>query len=925
MRKFALALVFCLLAFTSLSFAKTCLCISASCNLTGNDSDWSGTNCDASPPIAGDIVTINAGGNLVINSASATVGNITVTAGGTIIKESSVQATTINFDSGIAKIMRGISAYAILDCQVGSNCQLSRTGETGPTSLVFTGSLATACGGGPCTAVPGIAVVAGNVGGNVSLTADAIFRLRGVQRASSTVASYWQGLGSPESPDDFTDCVKLATAPVGATIGDTAVFTTGRSRNWWYKVSGVGITTECATGTCGGVDCDLEITRNATGAGTGSSGETWKSLTAATGRTVANIRHATPTDANADGTFDAANTQPRVGDNLEVFTPAIVRGGATTNTQGISFVMGGVQADMRYVEFAELVTSSSDCTADGTSEAVQMEMIAVTSPEGSMDFINIHDFMSRQSNGFHRTDLATDNRANYPFSAKFWYIHESAPELETCNVGGVSTQAHLGGGMKMLIDNVANNEQQDNITLADFHFNRLSAPAFIGSTITGASTQLRAHSHRYSNFLVHDIPKNTTFPIEGGSPAISTNPMISLNCGADIELNGAAVWDINNTVAHYGILGIRPHCVINGASDVNHRNTQRVSNLFAVNVESLGVSRKGENPGSAGLIDLAFGDTATARRESQQSVLSNSYISNINGGIIGGSLQYNYIHNIAMSPAAAACSTLRTGAVFYPQVLNGNVIYRDIATSCYNAAVSFDQSAGTPQDCPYSNGTRKITNNVILLNLLGGATNMSNQGIHYRSYGVDTGDNCAFDIYNNYIDNFEYSDGTNNNSNGIFFEVAHADTSSPGFFPVMNAYYNIIGGATDTNNYGISWSNASSRSTLNHAKNRFFRVTQVNAILGTTFTNGLDSDGCTDSDKIDFVVNRLTPSTAYIPCDSPEYRRTSWGGPTGPLRYGINTFGSFHPSVIPTFNADVYKIRYNWQECGRSYQDAIPR
>lgn len=896
-----------------LALAFNCQCGGGACT-EASATNW--TTCNSTFPQATDTVVVNSGGTFNLG-ANATYVSLNVKSGGTFAK--SVNTTVTLTLTGATSATLGIpdagtsgTRYFALWCEPGSTCTLSKVGETAPIIISWTGDLTTACGGGACDSQPSVAIQFGQTGSVADAANDTTVRWRGVSKASTSIASFSEGTTTGAA--NFADCVKMSAAASPAlAIGDTVVFTSGRSKGYWGAITQVACGAgcgDCPDNGCGGVDCDFEVTRNSTGTGTSSTGASWSSFVKASGR-AANARQATPDDADANGTADSTNTRPQNGDGIEVFLPTVVKGGANAYINGPTVLFGGVALDMRYVEGARLGATSGECTADQTLNAWWMDRISVTSAEGELGFINIHDFAGRQSNEWGPTDISGDSRANRPVTANFWYIHDADQYPQTCNAGGVSTQSHLGGGTKIYLTNLSDTESSDGMILKNHHYARLYAPAFIGATM-GVTTRNAVVNQQYLDMLIHDSPPNNTFP-QSGLGTLSTNGMFGENVCHNCLADGIHLWDIGTPNGPYRAISIR-----NINEGMVTRTNSRVNNAYVVNVDKGGTAANIGNQ----VIDLARSTTTASSVDTSNVVLSNSYVAN-NVGIagVGGAYYFSYFHNPTLSVAGGACPDTRTSAFMWVEDFIGNVVYRDISTACYANVLSYDHSmVASDASCIYTGRKRRIFSNVIK-KPLATASNTAAE-IFYRTNAPSSIDLCGWDIYNNL---FDHEDSTATSEAMIYINQAHDTTTACGGVnnscPPVFLSYNVLGGGSGTSTTALTASNFGA--TVTNSYNRFYRIGAAQPVFAGGAARALQT-GEVDSDNVDGIVSR-SDNFWQSPCGATVNTANVWGGPVGPLRYGIQSFKRFHPAALLTFDAAAFKMRDDWRECSSTFQLDIPR
>ena len=1031
MRKVLVALALALLPLYS--YATTCVClgnaacvsngfardsIAAACctgsgtgTCTGTcdtaaDANWQGGGAcatGANGPDATDIVVAMGGGTVTISEAAPTFVAVRALYGGTIQRSGTAFQTLTLTGSGYwgsNPVTNGATVgnmYAYIESEPGSMTDFSATATRPQMDIVWTGDRSTTgCGGGACpTDLYSVHWIAGNVSNNFNNTADAIIKWNGQEKIAGAVMTYY-GAGLTTTAADWIDCAIISATP-SATIctaaatpdakcqaGDTIVFTSGKSDGFWYKI--VPLTAEC-TNLCDtdgdGPDdaCTHQIQRNVTGTGTARDAA-YNSVLLGTGYDRANnAYHATPLDSDANGTADSTGTMPAPGDSFTIFslarlysTTACGTGVADCNG-GASIGWHGAQAAVRYVELGRSASSRDICRLHHGTSPFWMEVVAATWPTGDFGFFNVHDMMGEGAMELQITDRADDQRPNYGYNARYWYIHDRPDEVETCNGGAPTTQYRIGGGITLVQDYIAGGGSIENVTLDHFHFARLgggNVPAFgttnepssacVGgsnpgdtcdsqATCTGGgacrldTTKPQWKNITFSNAIVHDWPKTATYPTAGVYQPVGVLAGLS---GVNMTLTGASVWDVGSTTSPGFFVSLRPMTTDDVPGESGHYNSLRVSNGWVVNIDS---NDSGVSNGSVASAMYGIG-TPSLRHYVNSGVarFSDNYFSNIVGTIgAGGEWYYNFIRNSNISNGAAACDAGNQRAFYAPVDFVGNVVTYDPALTaakyCGQSAIVLDDK--TPFGYTSGKGsqlttrTRKWTSNYLQY----GKADNSGNGVIYLldrataglCNGVDeTCESANTDIYNNVINanrQFELSSwGTTPPLLNLYNYGAWSTTEGR-----INAYYNVFEGFSEPGGgYAIYTSGTHCGAVpqascyLNSDYNLFLNY---DSPAGTAVMNQPNAGG--HDVVVASTVNGSAPAALtlraqgdlppWLDCASPYNYYTAGGSRFGPLRYGLNSFSAFHPAVLPLMSTAAYAMRYNWQDCQKAYQDAIPR
>ncbi|HEV8701487.1 MAG TPA: hypothetical protein VGV60_09490 [Candidatus Polarisedimenticolia bacterium] len=597
--------------------------------------------------------------------------------------------------------------------------------------------------------------------------------LRGVERASTAVLDYTRGATAPTPDTDMVDCADGVVAPTGGAVGDTIVFTTGKSQDFWYEVTcypdqctgagapfacctGAGATTECSATACGGGPCDYQITRNSTGSTPGgvASSASWSSLTMIPGN-GGPFRHATPVDSDADGAANGDGTLPAIGDQFVVFKPILIQGGTNPITNGILFHFHGAGVDLRYIEINKGSGQDAENCAGGSGSTVLWDTCArIDSREGAMEFVNVHNFASRQGMWeVSQTDCNTDARPNVPRTYRHFYIHDVDAQVGTTCPG--EDENLMGSGINYFMDDPAGT--QDGITMDGFHLARWGAGAALGIVPSGAVLR----NILWRNVIIHQAPGIA------GYGAVH----VGLGFGkGGVVVEGAALWDI-------GADGREGRAI---DSNFTSSSSWAVRNGFMVNIDSNLTG--GSTPGGAVVSGDRTQDTGGA-------LVSDSYISRIVGGAMyGGRSLFNFIKDVNMEDdATAPCdSSDQRGALHAPVEATGNVVTRSHPLSCTANAVQIkflSASAFTTQ-------TRRIDSNLLYNMDTDGVTRLSCLLLQAEDVPV----NRDVDFYNNVCDLNDYDGGPD-----TFGLLAIGTVSSR-----TRAYCNIFRGVSQTSSTGFT-------------------------------------------------------------------------------------------------------------------------
>jgi len=287
-------------------------------------------------------------------------------------------------------------------------------------------------------------------------------------------------------------------------------------------------------------------------------------------------------------------------------------------------------------------------------------------------------------------------------------------------------------------------------------------------------------------------------------------------------------------------------------------------------------------------------------------VLSNSYLANIVGGAQwGGRMLFSFIKDVVLEDDLTGgppeCATPNSrGAIGSPVEVTGNVVTRANALSCMENAIILNANHASA----LTDVTRKITSNLFSNMDTDAAAPLG--GVFVKNSG--TSDTRNIDFYHNIID------GRGNVGNTLSACV----NSQNAYGGVFTAFYNQCLNFTESNSYGFLFNNG----TIDEGYNRFLNIFAADPVITSPDRSMAATD--VDSDLQNIFGDPWSNNYQQL-CEGADKRRNPWGGPVGPLRFGINAFAHFHPAVLPIMDADVFKMRYNWTACGAYQQDAIPR
>ena len=901
-RKWLVALTVVVFLTVGMTLASVCTC-TGTCNLT--TATWTCPGDGDGIPDADDDVICASGCNLTIPAGTYTNNYFRVLPLGT----ATVTGTVIwNFDGPTFTFCGRDHYFAIGDedddrgtfVSSGKDLRISWTGA-GSAAMSLAPS-----GNGSCT--------------DTTSTNYTSVTMRGVERAPlSGVLNYSRGATAPTPDTNMVDCLDGQTAPTTGAVGDTIVFTTGKSQDFWYEVTcypdqctGAGTANagfpgtccaaadtstanECTSTTCGNGPCDYQITRNSTGSTPGSvaSSASWSSMVVATqnapfGAAGAAL-HATPIDSDANGVANGEGTLPAVGDKFVVFKPVLIQGGTNPITNGTTAWRLTSGSDWKYVELNKIGGNfSENCDAalqDGEAPLWDMGT-RITSPEGATEFVNAHNFAARQSTfeNSYTNDPDDAKPNNEPRTYRHWYIHDvDATVGTTCPGQGVTTAAR---GMVFGIDSA--DRTHDGIRFEGLHIARWGSKGGIELTDVDQGSATR-RDIRFYDTLVHDYPGISGYGTECNAIVIGDS--------SQTLFDGLSMWNLGQNATGCNAIA--------SADGVEHETgsivTFRVDNAFIVNVDSNTLSA----PFSAG--GVLLGSTTGYQYTTRGMTLSNSYIANIIGGAAwGGNLLYSFVKNIAIDDdPTGTCTTDNNGrsAIQSPVSAIGNVITRSVPLSCmtFGIAVTIGSAPSA-----FTDRTRKIISNVMF-----GMDDDS--GSKFGGLAMRNSPTTDIDFYNNIVD-LRAAAG-NTVSSGILLEGTYGGK--------LTAFYNIFANATEGNSFGIDFGTFATSGTLDEGYNRFININAADPVFVHTVDRNMAASD-RDSDLQDIFNDPW--SNGYLQkCDSPDKTRNPWGGPVGPLRFGINSFNHFHPAVLPLMDADAFKLRYNWTSCGAVQQDAIPR
>lgn len=894
MRRLLIALILALAGAALPAFANgnTCTCTGA-CSLNSG-TNWSGAaSCtDAGGPDSGagvdDGIIVASGGNLSWDqTGTRTYRNLWVQPGGQLVV--TVSPVVMQFDVLASLLGQADTWFAVggvaddrgIFTSDGKDLTISWIGAGTGFMLLGPQAFATT----PDTTTTNVTQVT----------------MRGIERANTFVTNYSRGATAPTPDTNMVDCVDGNTAPVSGATSDTIVFTTGKSQDFWYEVSAypanctgagtanagfpgtgctaAGATAECSNTACGGGPCDYQITRNSTGSTPGSvaSSSSWSSMVMATG-VGGPFRSATPVDNDANGTANGDGTLPGIGDKFVVFKPVLIQGGTNPITNGtvVWWVTGGI--DWRYVEVNKASGDTlEDCATSPGWATLWSTGTKILSAEGAMEFVNVHNTASLQ--GFwemNYTDDPADVKPNFPVTYKHFYLHDTDPQVGVTCPG----QGQQGIGPVIIMFNDDATDLINGVTMDGFHIARWgTGSAFQISS--PAANSLQYKNVIIKNFIAHDAPG-----IAGYGQVATV-----FNAGSGgTTVDGASIWDIGNATRDGRILqgaGVEASGAV---------VTWRLSNLFAVNIDSNRPGTSSTDPFGGGFL---FADTTTPSKITTGMTLSNSYLYRIVGAAgYGGRWLFNFIKDMNMeddgtAPCTNAAFGHERGAIMSPVDAYGNVITRAHALSCTENGfqLSYINSASA-----FTNRTRRIVSNVI--------TNMDTDaagaiGLTCLLMWNDGVTNSRdVDFYNNLCD-------LNGNSGPASRGIWSLDPISG----KLTAYYNII--------RGTSASAMNINNNKDEGYNRFMAITDSPAVVGGNGT------GDVDSDAQDCFLDPANFRYWQV-CGSPELRRAPNGNAIGPLWWGIRGFSNFHPAVIPLMDADAFK-NYDCRACQAAYQDGTPR
>lgn len=892
MKRFLLALAFFLLPALVWANGNTCTCTGA-CSLNSG-TNWSGAaSCtDAGGPDSGagtdDGIVVASGGNLSWDqTGTRTYRNLWIQPGGAATV--TVTPVVMQFDVSFSAFGGSFSDVFFLVGDSGNNQgTFTSTGKDLTINWVGTGT---------SSILLGTPAAGGQNDPNNRYTS---VTMRGVERAATFVTNYSRGATAPTPDTNMVDCLDGNTAPTGGALSDTIVFTTGKSQEYWYEVSGypdqctgaaapfanctaADATAECSAVACGGGPCDYQITRNSTGStpGTVGSGSTWNSMTMVAGL-GGPFRHATPDDSDANGTANGDGLLPVVGDRFVVFKPVLIQGGTNPITNGIIVLWMNGGIDWRYVEInkggGHFAENCNSVDSVNSADILRNLRTLVTSPEGALEYLNVHNAASFiwEING---TDDPTDFRPQRDFTLKHAYFHDTDPQVETtCGAAG---QQGEGFGIDLALD--ATSDLVKNVTVDGLHIARLANGAAIATK--EISTTVQPTNLLFKNVLIHTIPRTTTYGNAGPTPAINLS-------GGSGEVTGAAIWDIGaNSRTMTGIRGT-------GQETSGALINYRISNAFIVNMDS---DREGKSASQSQAGAFSGGTFTEIGERTDGITLSNSYISRIVGAAAyGGRTMFNFIKDVNMeNDGAAPCTNLgngnERGGIIAPVDSYGNVITRAHAQSCMENAFMLTENNASA----FTNRTRRIVSNIIrdVSTDAAGAFAIS-CFLGYHGGGVTM--TRDLDFYNNVCDvrNNTAPGGT---QRGVYF----ADSNVGKLTLYYNIFMNIPGAAVDIGG------------AKDEGYNRFINITTSPAVVGGAAASDVDSDAQ------DCFQDPATLRYWQV-CGSPEIRRAPTGGPIGPLWWGIRSFVQFHPAVVPLMDADAFK-NYDCRSCNAAYQDGTPR
>ncbi len=857
-----LVLIFFIL-WPSLALALNCEC-SSTCD-TATSTNWS---CAVAPDANDDIEVLNGG--VVSWSATQTFDFLVIRDGGTFNCTASA-GSTLTFDNDF--VSGATDTFLRQDEGSTINC-------SGAYTMTYTG------------AKVGI-WFAGGASSSLPVT-DANITWRGVERVVSQVAEFSEGTTTGTA--SFDDCIEVTDTPTSTiATGDTVVFTSGLSDEFWYTVTGVGNVNDCTT-FGGAAGKTFEITRDDTGAA-------WNSMALAGGAGGPEL-HATPVDTDADGVAESDGTRPGVGDTLAVFLPIKIAGPADpTSAPAIRILWEGVALNVRYMEAHGLGNEASDCADDNGGSAFHIGIATSTAPEGDVAFVNVYDWGARIAYEFNRTDDTVDARPNYPITYRHFYLHDASVELETCNGGSPPAHKRLGGGISITTDNGTDTYLVKNMIFEGMHIARTyNSPFVSGAHQLNTTRGIAWEGVRFRDFLLHDSPRSTAYPLAdtGFSAAFV------IQYGTDMRADGIAIWNIGNletTILNAIKIFPRASQQLDGTI-----NDIKIFNIFLVNFDNNSAGASNNNAA----IHLAAAVQAPYDEPTGHNILTNSYIANVvASGTQGGSVLFNYFENINLEDDGVGCSAARRHVMFLPTEAIGNVMLRTSAGSCNNQGINIDDGIISGTDDALTDRTRKIISNVTV-GLFPDPTQLA-FGIYFADgSGSPTYD---VDIYNNVFD-FDEHDGSSPTlqpstpTRGI--RSAYNTSTN-----TVNMHYNII---MNSGEKAIRMGSSGSWTLdYNRAINAFTAIPFTDN--GSTDISGPNSE---DNDAQDVLVNPANYEYG-IKCDSSYLTGNPWGGPRGPLWFGIRSFAHFHPAVLRVMDPKVFRMQWDWRSCGLDFKTDTPR
>ena len=855
--------------------AATCTCPSGTtCNIQGADADWTEAGCDAAGPTGADDVIVQSGGTLSLNASTA-VNTIEVQSGGTAACVNDATARTITVNSTKAGPNAGgtrawiwIRAGGTLDCD-------GATGVEGvATTFAYDGTIVT---------TEAAFFVGDGTSSNLNPTTDAIMRYRGLARGTGNVENVGAG-----ATDDFVWCADFV-GPTSYAVGDTVVFTSGRLDEFWCRVDALASagTAECNVTACGGGACDVEIDCNDAGAG-------FKSFTLAT--TVGGpVRAAVPTDCDGNGTADNDCAYPVNGDAVTVFKPALITGvTAAPVTDGPMLEISGAQLNVRYLDVTltgSLPTAQS-CTNVGSNcggyAAIAFFVTASIAPENDIAYINLYDYASQNGIELNETDRISDSRPNYAPPLRHVYIHDPSATVEacTCGIPDAASGGRMGEGIVGTNDQVSGAYNRNRI-VEGVHIARIYSVPFSWSDIS----QTQDTGLTFQNFLIHDIPKTTTY----GNDNLN---VFSISQGKDTVARGIHIWDIGN-------LNDDPQPVTISATatapNPDEATGIRLQNFYVVNWDN----NTGGAPADSSDAAISLAGNGALAQETANVVISNSYIANIQGQVgNGGTWRYNFISNPWLDDTGATtCDTgVRRGTLRMPAEETGSVHIRTSNASCSPTAIMLDIDANGVMGAYHLTGARKYLSN--LWTEMNSEPAGQEAACVYMKYTAGT-EVVGLDVYNNICDL------KNEDANGEYGILRNPSTAATTVS--TNTFYNVVMNSTGS----AAWTSGSMPQ--NHGYNRYFRIANAGMFAGGLWTLNADE---TDSDAQNFLAGSADQNQYGFLCGN---LRNPWGGPIGPLAFGIRDFSYFHPAALAAMDANVWKLRYNWLMCSGANQDAVPR